>query len=95
MNDTDKARIFKYMEWLFAYQNGEFLMEYPHCHLDGNDMVSAMNKIVECEEWDNFYAFASNALCEADPEDIFALTPWLMQPERFFDLMAQWLEEKK
>ena len=95
MNDTDKARIFEYMDWIepLAFDRPYTFSKERH-RLDGNDIISAMNKIVEREEWGNFYAFASNALCEADQEDIFSLPRRLMQPERFFDLMGKWLEVK-
>ena len=91
MNDTDKARIFKYMEWLFAYQNNYSLIRYPHYHLDAIDMVLAMNKMVEKVDWRSFYIHSKTLPSTTGVEFI----PWLMQPERFFELMAKWLEVRE
>jgi hypothetical protein len=66
-----------------------------HTSLDGNDMVAAMNKIVEKKEWHSFELYAADN-CKRDYRYITSLYIfWLMQPARFFELMAKWLEEQK
>ena len=84
-------KVFKYMEWC---PKGDT----DHRILNGNDMVLAMNKMVEKGDWVNF-----KEDCKVNAWFIFMAeekTPidfilFLMQPARFFDLMEKWLEVKK
>jgi hypothetical protein len=67
--------------------------------LDGNDMVAAMNKMVEKGDWKDFDSYSCRVFVN-DNSIKFNLkketwTSWLMQPTRFFELMSSWLKEKE
>jgi len=105
MTDEDKKLVFEYMGWCqHKYAASGKLWGTGICirckdplpkehPLDGNDMVTAMNKIVEKQEWDKFaYLVKINLPYEVSfIEDIIY---WIMQPARFFELMSSWLKEK-
>lgn len=80
MTDEQKKKVFGYMG----------RCDKP---LDGNDMVAAMNKMAELKEWNLFEQFCKNRQYELALQD-WQFIPWLMQPERFFNLMAEWLGGK-
>lgn len=94
MKDTDKARIFKYMEWHDRKVIAGFVS--PEHPLNATDMVAAMNKMVKKGDWITFFYKQENDLrlslsilqCDFDEANFIA---WLMQPERFFELMVRWL----
>ena len=66
-----------------------------HHILGAADMVAAMNKIVEKVDWPEFKFFFLTKWDEDrftfDGDDYFV---YLMQPDRFFSLMADWLRGK-
>ena len=76
------------------------ICEFYH-PLDGNDMVAAIDKMWEKGEWFGFFAvvclkhFSQTLLSKTSPNLAADLFHWLMQPARFFELMANWLEEQK
>jgi hypothetical protein len=68
-------------------------------NFDGNDMVLVMNKLQEKEHWENFYYdrwvdFIPLQVKKTGVANHQDFTYWLMQPERFFDLMEQVLKEE-
>lgn len=86
MTDEDKKLIFEYMGWNFI----------DKCRLDGNDMVEAMNKMVEKGEWDGFSYFAyhdKGDWKQYDKNTRKVFIPWLLQPNRFFELLSEALEK--
>lgn len=94
--------VFKYMEWCIIENctfNGMLLANTKDKILDGNDMVAAINKMVEKEDWLNFREYVwfkcPDEVIKSDSEsDINALFEnWLFQPNRFFDLMEAWRKE--
>lgn len=107
MTDEDKKLVFEYMWWKMPCDGNEanrfaclteggltcIKCEFYH-PLDGNDMVAAMNQMVEKREWDKFaYLVKINLPYEVSfIEDIIH---WIMQPARFFELMGKWLKEKE
>jgi len=112
MTDEDKKLVFEYMGWRMPCDGNEanrfacltegeitcIKCEYYH-PLDGNDMVAAMNKMVENKElWglDSFLDYMQdtyfNEYIGLDDENFIH---WLMQPARFFELMLSWLKEKE
>lgn len=96
MTDEDKKRIFGYMGWLRSIHNipGMAWEIYDRRHpLDGNDMVAAMNKMVEKGDWTDFFQDCWNIYVYTDADANYI--HWLMQPTRFFELMASWLKEKE
>lgn len=106
MTNEDKKLVFEYMRWMMPCDGKaeEYCITEDDKHtcricefyhpLDGNDMNAAMNKIVEKQEWDKFaYLVKINLPYEVSfIEDIIH---WIMQPARFFELMANWLKEKE
>jgi hypothetical protein len=113
MTDEDKKRIFGYMGWkmpcdgneanLFAClsEGGITCIKCEYYHpLDGNDMVTAIAKMVGstgfCTDWIEFDLFVQESGAKAKSSDwLLSSIPWLMQPTRFFELMASWLKEKE
>jgi hypothetical protein len=112
MTDEDKKRIFKYMKEWKQPCDGEAeeyciteddkhtcrICEFYH-PLDGNNMVAAMNKMVEKGDWKDFDSYSCRVFVN-DNSIKFNLkketwTSWLMQPARFFELMAAWLKKKE
>lgn len=103
----NKQLIFEYMEWRF---NCPYLLEIQWCnsgdcskcenrhHLDGNDMVAAMNKMVEKGEWEDFDSFLFKAVIRKQLHSknfkSSDFIPWLFQPPRFFELISDWLERR-
>ena len=61
--------------------------------LDGNDMVEAMNKMVGKGDWTDFFQDCWNIYVYTDADANYI--HWLMQPARFFELMASWMKEKE
>lgn len=108
MTNEDKKLVFEYMGWCFhRYAKSGLLWGTGICvkckdprpkehPLDGNDMVAAINKMEALREWDSFY-WSSWGLYEEistvpNRGSYSLFTRWLMQPARFFELMAKWLE---
>lgn len=68
---------------------------------DGNLMTAAMNKMVEKGEWEifvNYSCYLSNRhWIHLKPDSKFYFMPeyiwWLMQPDRFFELMSETLKK--
>jgi hypothetical protein len=99
MTNEDKKLVFEYMGWklintkpitfIEAYNLGTFI--HP---LDGNDMVAAMNKMAEKRGWDKF-AYLVKINLPYKVSFIEDIIHWIMQPARFFELMASWLKEKE
>jgi len=87
--------VFEYMEWCIIENctfNGTLLANTKDKILDGNDMIAAMNKMVEKEDWAGFFTYISFPyLHEFNDEN--KNIHWLMQPDRFFDLMEAWIKE--
>lgn len=111
MTDEDKKLVFEYMGWCqHKYAASGKLWgtgicirckdPLPREHtLDGNDMVAAMNKMVEKGDWKDFDSYSCRVFVN-DNSIKFNLKKetwisWLMQPTRFFELMASWLKEKE
>jgi hypothetical protein len=65
---------------------------------DSRDMDALRRKLVENSDWDNFLDFCENTFAKADHPCICDFCQeyigWLMDPERFSMLVAEWLEEK-
>jgi hypothetical protein len=79
-------KVFDYMSW--DYRNG---IDHP---LDGNDMVAAINKIVEKELWNDFEHDVVNYYWKDETADR-SIMPWLFgNPQNFFKLMEAWVNEK-
>jgi hypothetical protein len=66
-----------------------------HC-LDGNDMVLAINKMVEKKDWKEFYLWTIGKDNQQNEEtSIGSYEVWLFgNPDNFFKLMEEWLNEK-
>jgi len=99
MTDEDKKRIYRYCEYNEYGFKGNNSTGYVKFNFDGNDMVAAMNQIVEKGDWKDFDSYSCRVFVN-DNSIKFDLsretwTSWLMQPARFFELMAKWLEEQK
>lgn len=107
MTDEDKKLVFEYCEFKQPC-NGDCeedciteddkhtcrICRFYH-PLDGNDMVAAMNKMVDKKEWHSFELYTADN-CKRDYRYVTSIYIfWLMQPARFFELMAKWLEEQK
>lgn len=76
-------KVFDYMSW--DYRNG---IDHP---LDGNDMVAAINKIVEKELWNDFVHDVVNYYWKDETADR-SIMPWIFgNPQNFFKLMEVWL----
>jgi hypothetical protein len=69
-----------------------------HTFLDPMDMDALRRKLMENSDWDNFLDFCENTFAKADHPCICDFCQeyigWLMDPERFSMLVAEWLEEK-
>lgn len=78
--------VMKYMEW----HNHKFI----HHPFDGNDMVLAMNKMVEKGDFPYFVksAFKKFKGCRYEIDE--AMVYMFNKPENFFKLMEQWLGGK-
>jgi hypothetical protein len=71
-------------------------------HLDGNDMVEAINKMVEKGDWIKFYLYVENVYFKKShigfntiEEAHATFFHWLFSnPDNFFKLMEEWLNEK-
>jgi hypothetical protein len=65
---------------------------------DPMDMDALRRRLVEKRDWDNFLDFCENTFAKADHPCICDFCQeyigWLMDPERFSMLVAEWLEEK-
>lgn len=93
----NKQKIFEYMEWELLHNS---FMPADMAHpLDANDMIAAVNKMVEKEELKQFFIFADsiqdeNVPITTDLDYYIYLFTQIMQPTRFFTLMSDWLERK-
>lgn len=101
MTDKDRKLIFEYCEWCKDCAGKDECGEpdrFTLCEehwLDGIDVVDAINKMVGREDWSKFYYNTHNLNPEAGRLSHAMFLPWLIQPERFFKLMADWLRGKK
>ncbi|MDD4390209.1 MAG: hypothetical protein PHW03_05335 [Eubacteriales bacterium] len=96
MTPEQKKLIFDYCGWCETCDIQPTCTNYDRLEcrhtLDGNDMVAAMNKIVENCEWGDFERKVVLSYMQTEYNQ--QLIPWLMQPDRFFELMSKWLEVK-
>lgn len=85
-------KVFDYMGWDYdIYRTQKFLNNGIDHPLDGNDMVAAINKIVEKELWNDFVHDAVNYYWKDETADR-SIMPWLFgNPQNFFKLMEVWL----
>jgi hypothetical protein len=88
-------KVFDYMGWKYTYPHKTVYDAIFEKHnLDGNDMVEAINKIVEKELWNDFVHDAINYYWKDETADR-SIMPWLFgNPQNFFKLMEEWLNEK-
>lgn len=89
-------KVFDYMEWDYdIHKSQKFLHQDNYCRidhpLDGNDMVAAINKIVEKELWNDFEHDVVNYYWKDETADR-SIMPWIFgNPQNFFKLMEVWL----
>ena len=88
MINEEKKRVFEYMEWS------------DDTKFDGNNIVSAINKMVENNEWITFYLYAEDIYFKETlsgfnffEEAHAAYSVWLINPPRFFQLMSEAIEK--
>jgi hypothetical protein len=71
---------------------------------DGNTMISAINKMMEKGDIDSFcrhlliyekYSVFIPDLCYTTEKQRYYINIELMQPDRFFQLMGEWLEREE
>jgi hypothetical protein len=73
---------------------------YFESSFTGNDMIAAMNVMVERESWTKFFGFVctehyrQTILSMESPHLSADLFRWLMNPDNFFELMGKALEER-
>ena len=85
-------KVFDYMGWDYdIYRTQKFLNNGIDHPLDGNDMVEAINKIVEKELWNDFEHDVVNYYWKDETADR-SIMPWIFgNPQNFFKLMEVWL----
>ena len=90
MTDNQRKLIFEYMGYKLI--NGYHIDERNVVHYlnDGNDMITAMNKMVVEGDWEEFIQDSDNREWGKTHNFIH----WIMQPTRFFELFGEWLEER-
>ena len=74
--------------------NKKAIFEYCGCEFtkfDSNDMIFARDKIVQNDDWLAFFEWVYQK--EEPPLRVSYFITWLMQPDRFFDLMSEALEK--
>jgi hypothetical protein len=62
---------------------------------DEKHMISAMNLMVEKGDWIKFENYAHHLYNDAELVVITGFIHWLMQPDRFFKLFGEWLEQRE
>jgi hypothetical protein len=94
----NKKAIFDYCGWEMdkglGYpdsETGEWKYLEQKYTIDSNDMVLAMNKMVENDDWLTFIEWVYQK--EEPPLRVSYFITWLMQPNRFFELMSEALEK--
>lgn len=60
----------------------------------GNDLIALKDKLVENEEWGEFEFYAAYTIWAKDKETSLGFTEWLLNPKRFCQLVADYLEVK-
>lgn len=90
MTDNQRRLVNEYIGYRLI--NGYYIDERNVVHYlnNGNDMITAMNKMVEKNDWEEFIQDSDNR----EWGQTYNFIHWIMQPIRFFDLMGEWLEEK-
>jgi hypothetical protein len=111
MINEEKKRVFEYLGWKICLEEKDRLVKYcsyvdtcyscPIYHpLDGNDLILAINKMVENNEWITFYLYAEDIYFKETlsgfnffEEAHAAYSVWLINPPRFFQLMSEAIEK--
>jgi len=103
MINEEKKRVFEYLGWKICLEEKDRLVKYcsyvdtcyscPIYHpLDGNDIVSAINKMVEKGDLKDFLQFSWQHKTPDNRNTLFNYIHSVIgNPENFFQLMAKFL----
>ena len=78
--------------WYTAHHNNEYS---NHTFTTWQDLGDLKNKLVEFKKWDSFEFYAAYTIWAKDKETSLGFTEWLLSPERFCQLVADFLKESK
>lgn len=99
---TNHPRVWRYMRWCpqkvtnckeCAYGCLNITHDEKRKPVDGNDMEESINRMVKFGDWEPFVNYANNKSLKEHNDTSFV--PQLISPDRFFDLLELFLEERE